>query len=271
MFDDPCPWSLSVCIINCRISLEIRFIEKLCFKAHRAIFQIAHLIIKIRIDRTGIDHFFCKCIILCLFLQIIFFQTNFYSLKHIGNHLCITTNRNSLIQCIKIIIIKGQAHRKSLDDKCRKIFAVTSPLLLSVTFDQFFKNISSNQRNCLFFQVLWFGNPCFSFLFFNLCFCFFRSYHTPHFIEGIHIERQRIQFPMIVCNRTVRKTVKFRKLRDIIPYFLIIRMENMCAIFMNMDFLNLFRIYISCNIRTLVDHKNRFSRFLCFMRKYGSV
>ena len=63
----------------------------------------------------------------------------------------VTADGNALIQSVEVIIIKGQSNRKSLDDKCRKILTITSPLLLCITLDQLFKNVSSHQGNCLLF------------------------------------------------------------------------------------------------------------------------
>ena len=48
-------------------------------------------------------------------------------------HLRVPSHRNSLIHCIEIIIVECQTHRKSLDNKCRKILTVTSPLFLCIT------------------------------------------------------------------------------------------------------------------------------------------
>ena len=39
---------------------------------------------------------------------------------------------------------------------------------------------------------------------------------------------------------------------NVIPNLLVIRVENMCAILVDIDALYFFRIYITCNIRTLV-------------------
>ena len=67
------------------------------------------------------------------------------------HQLRVTADGNALIQSVEVIIIKGQSNRKSLDDKCRKILTITSPLVLCLAHDQLFKNISSNQRNGLLF------------------------------------------------------------------------------------------------------------------------
>ena len=67
------------------------------------------------------------------------------------HQLRVTADGNALIQSVEVIIIKGQSNRKSLDDKCRKILTITSPLLLCITLDQFFKYVSTHQGNCLLF------------------------------------------------------------------------------------------------------------------------
>ena len=65
------------------------------------------------------------------------------------HQLRVTADGNALIQSVEVIIIKGQSNRKSLDDKCRKILTITSPLLLCLTLDKLFKDVSSHQGNCL--------------------------------------------------------------------------------------------------------------------------
>ena len=67
------------------------------------------------------------------------------------HQLRVTADGNALIQSVEVIIIKGQSNRKSLDDECRKLLTVTSPLLLCIALDQLFKNVSSDQRNGLLF------------------------------------------------------------------------------------------------------------------------
>ena len=255
MFNDPGPRSLCIRVIDCCISLEIRCIKKFCLKSYRTVFQISHLIVKVCIDRSCVNHLIGKCIPLILFLKIVFLQTDFNALQHIRNHLRISTHRNSLIQCIKIIVIKGQTHRQSLDDKGRKLLTASSPLLLCISFDQFFEDISSHKGNSLFFEILWLCDTCFTLLLFNLGSGLLWCYHTPHFIESIHIKRKGIQFSMIIRYRAVCKTIKLRKLCDIIPYFFVVGMKDMCTIFMHMNLLYIFCIYISSNVWTLVDNK----------------
>ena len=65
--------------------------------------------------------------------------------------------------------------------------------------------------------------------------------------------------------------VKLRKLSNIVPDFFIICMENMRAILVHMDSLYIFCKNISCNVRSFVDHQNRFACLFCFMCKYRTI
>ena len=52
VFNNTCPWSFSVCIINRCISLKIRYIQHFCLKLDGTILQISQTIIKICINRS---------------------------------------------------------------------------------------------------------------------------------------------------------------------------------------------------------------------------
>ena len=97
MLDDSCPRSLCVCIIHRCISLEIRFVQYFCLESHRTVFQRTQCICKIRINRSGIYDLFSQTVVILFLLQIIHAKFYLNAIKHVGNHLCVTTYRNSLI------------------------------------------------------------------------------------------------------------------------------------------------------------------------------
>ena len=71
VFNDPCPRSLTICIIYRRIPLKVRHIKNLIFKTYRTVFQISQRIVKIGIDGSGINNFFRHRIPFCLIFQIV--------------------------------------------------------------------------------------------------------------------------------------------------------------------------------------------------------
>ena len=101
---------------------------------------------------------------------------------------------------------------------------------------------------------------------FRLC----RRYDTPHLTESVHIKRKIVQFLMVSRYRRVNVMIESCELSDIIPYFFIRCMKNMCAVFMHVDVKNGFRINISGNMFSFVDDKDFAALFLHLMCEHGS-
>ena len=203
-------------------------------------------------------------------LKIIYIQPNLNTVKKIFYKPCVSTHRYSLIKCIKIIIVKGQTNRQPFYNKCRKILAFTSPLLLGISFDKLFKYVTSHQRDSLFLKIfrfsLYFGT-----LLIYFCLCFFRSNNTPHFIKCVHIERKRIQLSLVICHRAVCETVEISKFCYVIPYLAVIGMKNMGTVFMDIYTLNFFCINIAADIGTFVNNKYIFPHRFGFLSKDSTV
>ena len=121
--------------------------------------------------------------------------------KQALRQLRIAADRDPLIECVEVIIIKSQPHREPLDNESRKLAAGTSPLLFRISFDELLIDIRPDQGNRLFFQILWLRDASRPPLLLDLGRCLLRRHDAPHFIEGVHIERQGIEFPMIVGHR----------------------------------------------------------------------
>ena len=190
MFDNACPGRFAVRIIHRRISLEIRHIQHLRLKANRPVLQRPQAVSEISVDRTGVDHLIRQRIQCLLLFQIIHAEAHLRALQHICDHLRVTAHRNSLIACVKIIVIKRQPHRKTLNDKRRELIARSAPLLFRIAFDQLFIDICADQTDRLLLQILWLCDPGrFSLLLYLLRRLLWR-HHTPHLVEGIHIKRK---------------------------------------------------------------------------------
>ena len=145
VFNNPSPRSFAVGIVHCCVALEIRLVQCFRFKANRTIFQRTQLIIKISINRSSVHNLIGQCIQLGLVLQIVCVQTNLNTIQQICNHLRITTNRNTLIKCIEIVVIKSQTNWKALNNKRWQLFTIAPPLLFSVAFDKFLIDITTHK------------------------------------------------------------------------------------------------------------------------------
>ena len=108
----------------------------------------------------------------------------------------------------------------------------------------------------MFFQVAWRLACHFSPLFFNFGGRFFRRHHTPELVEGVHIEGQVVDFPVIIGNRRIDILVEFRKLIDVIPNGLVVSMENVGAKFVNLNARDFFRIDIARHVVALLNDQD---------------
>ena len=214
MLDDAGPWRLAIGVVDGRIALEIRLVKKLCLEAHRTILERAELVAEVRIDRTGVHHLLRERVILRLLREVIHAELDLDAVQHVRHHLRIAPDRNALVERVKIIVVEGEAHRQALDDEGRELRARTAPLLLGVALNQLLVDVDADQGNRLLLEVLRFKRrirreptlhllprDVIPLLLVDLRRRFLRRHHTPHAVEGVHVERQRIQLAVVVRHR----------------------------------------------------------------------
>ena len=196
--------------------------------------------------------------------QIVRIQAYFNAIQQVGNQFGVSADGDALIQRVEVVIVEGQAHWQTLDDKSGQILTVTPPLLLGIALDEFLVNVATHKGNCLLFEVLRLMGD-FLTLLLNLSSSLFRCHNAPHLVEGVHIEGQRVEFALIVRNRRVGKTVELCKLRDVIPNIFIIGMENVGTVLVHVDALDVLGVNIARNVRALVYNENAFAMSLGFV------
>jgi len=175
--------------------------------------------------------------------------------KHLFHNRGITANWNALIPVIEIVVVVSKPQRQPLDDERRQVGAASAPLLFGIALNQLFINIGANQRESLFFQVLWFCDVQSCNLLCNVFLCFLRCPNVPHLAKGVHIERQVVQFVLIDGNRRVDVVVELCELVDVVPNFLIGGMEDMCTILVYMDVLDGFAVDITSDVVSPFNHQ----------------
>ena len=78
-------------------------------------------------------------------LKIVGIQSDLNAVEQIFNHLCVSTDWNTLIKSVEVIVVKGKSNRKSLDDESRKLLTVTTPLLFSIALHELLIDITANE------------------------------------------------------------------------------------------------------------------------------
>ena len=246
----------------------IFFIENLRFKTQAAVGQRSKAVIVILVDHTGKDDCFCRGSQSGSVIKKITAQTHFHSRKHFFDHEGISACGYTLITVIKVIIVVRKTYRQTSNQKCRKLGTGTAPLLLRITLHQLFVNGTANKRNGLFLQVRRFRitGTFAGYLFL----CLGRSNHTPDLIEGIHIERQIINFVTVNGNGSIGEAVKICKAIHVGPYCCVACVKNMGAIAMNIDTSYTFGKNITGDMIPFVYNQTFFSSFTGFMGKNGA-
>ena len=260
MFNDAGPGCLPVGVVDGSVALEVGHVQYLRFKPDRAVLQRTQFVIKISIDGAGVYHLVRQRVPGRLVRQVVHPQLHLNTGKHILHHFGITAHGDALVQGIKVIIIEGQPHRQSLDNEGGKLGTGPSPLLLGVALHQLLINVRTHQGNGLLLQILRLGDPGSFARLLDLCLGLLRGHHTPHLVEGVHIEGQAVQFPMIIGHRGIGKAVEFRKSVYITPNLPIVSMENMGAIDMDVDALHRFGVNIAGDVIPALDDQHGFSR-----------
>lgn len=72
--------------------------------------------------------------------------------------------------------------------------------------------------------------------------------------KDLHVEWQRVKLALVVGYRRVRKAVELGKLCDIIPDLLVVGMEDMCAVLMDVNALNVLGVNIARNIGAFINN-----------------
>ena len=84
--------------------------------------------------------------------------------------------------------------------------------------------------------------------------CFLWRHNAPHFIKGVHVEGQRVEFALVVGDGRVREAVELPKLGDIVPYFFVVGMENMGTVLVHVDALDILRVDVARDIGAFVNY-----------------
>ena len=243
----------------------IFLIQHFCLEFQTSVFQLAKTVVVERINGSCIEDFFSQFVVFLPVFIVIHAGLYIAAFKKFLDKHIIASDRDSLIQVVKVIVVIGESHRQSLDNECRQIFTVSSPLFFCIAFHQFFVNIFSYQTDGLLFQVFRFPLYAgFLFLYNSLCFC--RSADIPHFAESIHIKRHVVHFSMEICHRRIGITVKFHQGVHKLPYFTVAGVKNMSSILMHMNAFHIFTVQISTYSISLFDHQTFFS---CLYRMIG--
>ena len=86
-------------------------------------------------------------------------------------------------------------------------------------------------------------------------------------MEGVHVERQIVELSVVVGDRGVGVAVKGYDAVHEIPDFLVGGVEDVRAVLVYVDPLDILAINVAAQVRAFVNHKTAFARFLGDVRE----
>ena len=176
-------------------------------------------------------------------------------MEHLFHHGGVAAVGNALVQGVEIVVVEDKAHRQPLDDEGGQLIAGAAPLLLGIALDELFIDVDAHQVDGLLFQILGLGGEMGGPLLGNLGGGLGGGDNAPHLVEGVHVEGHVVQLALVVGHRRVGVPVEHRKLVHIVPHLLVVGVEDVGAVFVDVDALHLFGIDVAGDVVALVDHQ----------------
>ena len=271
VLDDPGIGRFRIGIVHHRVALIVVGIQHLSLKADAAVLQRAQTVAEVGIHRAGINDLVGQCVQALPVGQIIHVQPHLDALQHLFHHGGIAAIGDALIQRVEIVVVVGKADRQAFDDESRQFGAGAAPLLAGVAFDELFVDVRAHQTDGLLLKIFRVGDARFPLLLLDLCLGLGGGHHTPHLIEGVHIEGQIVDLAVIVGNGAVGVAVELRKLVHILPHCLAAGVENVGPIAVDLNALHFLGVDIPGNVAALINHKACFARLFCFLGEHRTV
>ena len=259
VFDNARVRGFPIGVIHDGHALTVGFFQAFSLEAKPAVFQIAKSIVEIGVDRTGVnDRLGDVFIVVTLFVEINA-KPHFDVFQQSIDELVVPADGNALIAIVEVIVVKGVAHGKALDDERGQIGAAAPPLLFCIAFDELGINVGAYEGYGLLFEIFRLSLYGLS-LFGNFRRGLGGSHEPPELGEGIHIEGKIEKLAFVVGYGGIDVVIELGELIHIVPYVLVAGMEDMGPVFVNVDAVSFFAVNVAACMVPAFDDKAFFAR-----------
>ena len=245
---DPRVGDLRVRIVDDGVALIVGRLQVARVKAHPAVFQRAVTIVKVRVDAPGIDYARGEGPQLRPLPEIIDAQAHLRPFQQPLDERRISLHRDALVHCVKIIVVKREAHGQAADDLRRQLPAGPPPLLFGIALDKLFVDIRTDQADRLLLQIFRRADAGRLPLRLDMRHRLPRRFHAPELIERIHVEGQVVQPPPIVGDGAVGEAVHPHEAVQVAPELVAVRMEDVRAVAMHVDAVHPLRVDVAAHM-----------------------
>ena len=271
VLDDAGPGDFAFVVVDDGDALVILFVKQLAFEAEGAVLELAELEVEERVDGPAVDDALGD--IGLLGDQILVFDAGAHldAFQHVGDHLRVAADRDALVAVVEVVVVVGEAAGEALDDGGGQILAIAAPLLLGVALDELFEDVASDQGERLLLEVLGFADALSGDLLVDLGFRLGGGDHAgPHLGERVHVEGHVVDLALVVGDGGVHVVVELGEAVHVVPDVLERRVEDVSAVFVNVDALDLLGVHVARDMRTAIDDEAALPELVRFVREHGA-
>lgn len=92
----------------------------------------------------------------------------------------------------------------------------------------------------------------------------------PQLGEGVHVEGQVVKLVPVACDGRIDEVVEADKAVDIVPSALVARMEDVCAVAVDVDALQPLGAGVAADVRPSFDDEALLPRLICFVGEHAA-
>ena len=271
VLDDAGPGDFAFVVVDDGDALVILFVKQFAFEAEGAVLELAELEVEERVDRSAVDDALGD--IGLLGDQILVFDAgaHFDAFQHVGDHLRVAADRDALVAVVEVVVVIGEAAGEAFDDGGGQILAIAAPLLLGVALDELLEDVAADQGERLLLKVLGLADALSGDLLVDLGFRLGGGDHArPHLGKRVHVEGHVVDLAFVVGDGGVHVVVELGETVHVVPDVLERRMEDVCAVFVNVDSLDLLGVHVARDMRTAIDDEAALPELVCLVREHGA-
>lgn len=221
-------WGFSVSVVYDGIALPVGSVKGFLLEADCSIIELPEAVTIELVDFSGEDDFIGLGGPVVPVFEEVDTGAALDAFEETVDKAVVPSDRDALICVIEIVVVEDEAHREALYDESGQFAAGAAPLFFGVALDKLFIDVPADEQQRLLFKIARLLcaaglHPCngFCLLLLNLCGSLLRSDDTPHTVEGVHIEREVVEFAFVVGYRTVSISVEGDDGIDEVPYLFV--------------------------------------------------
>ena len=271
VLDDAGEGDLALGVVDHGHALVVLLVERLGLKAQAAVLERAQLKVVERVDGTAVDRLGGDVGLGGDQLLVLHAAAHLDTLEHVGDHLGVAAHRDALVAVVEVVVVVSKTAGEALDNACGQVLAVAAPLLLGVPLHERLEDVAAHEGQRLLLKVCRLANVLGGYLLGDFGLGIGRRDDArPHLGEGVHVKGHVVHVAVEVGDRRVDVVVELGKAVDIVPDVFHRGVENMRAVAVNLDALDVLGVDVAGDVIAAINDEDRLASALGGIGKDGA-